>query len=926
MVDQNIDIVCLAETKLDSSFPKSNFIIPGYSSPYRLDVNDRSGGLLVYVKDHIISKQLNKFMIPEGIQVIPFEINLRKSKWLIISAYRPPHTSEEYFTESMNLLIDFYSREYGNVLIMGDMNMEHSNLHLISLLESHDLSSLNDKPTCFKSIEGTCIDMLLTNKIRSFKNTNTFETGMSDHHLMVFTMFKLTFTKSHPLKIKYRSYKHFNKEQFESDLYTGLLNVTDFTNFEQTFANILDTHAPFKTKFQRANNKPYMNKTLKNAISNRSRFKNVANKTGKKEDFDRYKRQRNYVTSLNKKTERDYFKSLNPNKIKTTKSFFNTFKPFFSSKYTPFEKLILVENGGVISDSFSCAEIMNKYFVTITDSLSIEEWPTTPETESINNAVNKAIFKYASHPSIETIQSNFEINGKFTFRPITTSELSAEIKKLDTSKSTSGPIPIKIIKEYVSLYLTPLTECINNAILENKFPDLLKLANVTPIFKKDDKFRKENYRGISVLKVLAKVFERLLYKQLNNFMSTKFSPFLCGFREGHNTQHALLRLLENWRSSLEGKEIIGTILCDLSKAFDTLPHDLLIAKLDSYGVGANALEIINNYLTNRKQQCKVGSSFSTWSDIVVGVPQGSVLGPLLFNIFINDFFFSIVNSSVCNFADDQSIYTSGPTIDIVISKLEGDIQNALEWFRSNRMVPNPNKFQVMFLGTQSKVDNCLNINNQVCKPSTSVKLLGVTIDWKLNFNIHVNEICTKAILKSQALIRLRSKLSQSQKLSLYYSYIMSCFGYCPVIWTFSGKSSNTLINRVQRKALRAVYNDYDSNFEQLLEKGDHLTIHQMNLRSLLVEVYKCVNNINPSFLTSIFQYKNLTYNLRRSNLLILPYTRTISYGLNSFKYRGSITWNNLPDSIKNCETKYKFKIELKKQKVIKCTCHICNST
>ena len=103
---------------------------------------------------------------------------------------------------------------------------------------------------------------------------------------------------------------------------------------------------------------------------------------------------------------------------------------------------------------------------------------------------------------------------------------------------------------------------------------------------------------------------------------------------------------------------------------------------------------------------------------------------------------------------------------------EGDIQNALEWFRSNRMVPNPNKFQVMFLGTQSKVDNCLNINNQVCKPSTSVKLLGVTIDWKLNFNIHVNEICTKAILKSQALIRLRSKLSLSQKLSLCYSYIV----------------------------------------------------------------------------------------------------------------------------------------------------------
>ena len=923
MIDQNIDIICIAETKIDSSFPKSNFLMPGYITPYRLDVNERSGGLLVYIKDHIISKQLTNFLIPKDIQIIPFEINLRKNKWLLISTYRPPTTSESYFIDNLNSLIDFYSREYDNILILGDLNMEISNRFLAPLLESHDLKSLNKKPTCYKSKQGKCIDHILTNRSRSFKFTNTFETGMSDHHLMIYTMFKMTFEKSGPKIIYYRSYRNFNKDLFERDLFCQLQNVTAYEIFEEIFTRILDSHAPLKQKLLRANNKPFVNKELKKAISTRSRLRNIANRTGKKDDLNKYKHQRNYVTFLNRKTQKEYYKNLNPKNIQTTKSFFDIFKPFFSSKYTHFEKMILVENGEIISDDISCAELMNHYLVNITDSLNITEWPTSSEIESIDDEVNRAILKYANHPSIKKIQANFEINSRFKFRNVTPDEIYNEIKKLDPSKSTSGNIPVKIIKEYLFLYLNPLTHCFNNCINENKFPDPFKLADVTPIFKKDNKTQKENYRGISILKALAKVLERLLSKQLIEFMTPNFSPFLCGFRKGHNTQHALLRLLEDWRAKLENKEIIGTILCDLSKAFDTLPHDLLIAKLNAYGVEYNSLKLISNYLTNRKQRCKIGSSFSTWADILVGVPQGSVLGPLFFNICINDFFFSIKESSICNFADHQNIYTSAKHLIDVVYKLENDMKNALAWFNSNRMVANPNKFQIMFLGTNRKIDLCLDINGNTCRSSTVVKLLGTNIDWKLKFNHHVKEICKIANNKTKALVRLRFKLNQSQKLTLYHSYVMSYYSYCPLIWMFCGINSNELINRVQRKALRAVYNDYTSDFNQLLDKGNHLTIHQINLRSLLTEVYKCLNNENPSFLSYIFEYKSVRYNLRISNLLIVPQIRTITYGLNSFSYRGSMTWNNLADNIKNSENLEIFKSEMKLQKVIKCTCHLC---
>ena len=464
----------------------------------------------------------------------------------------------------------------------------------------------------------------------------------------------------------------------------------------------------------------------------------------------------------------------------------------------------------------------------------------------------------------------------------------------------------------------------NHAIINNICPDLLKLVDVTPVFKKGNKNDKTNYRPISVMKAFAIIFERLLFKQLNGFIESKFSPLLCGFRKGHNTQHALIRLLEDWRAQLDNKKVIGTILCDLSKAFDTLPHDLLIAKLNAYGLSYSALKFITSYLSNRKQRCKVGSSYSSWGNITSGVPQGSVLGPLLFNIFMNDFFFFIKKSSTVNFADDNTIYACGDSIDEVIYKLEEDIKNALYWFDINRMVANPNKFQLMFLGTRKKIKLCLNIDEKRCLSTFSVILLGIEIDWKLTFNKHVKSITNNANNKAKALSRLRYKLDSTQKLSLYHCYVLSAFSYCPVIWMFCGKSSNEGIDRVQRIALRSIYNDYTSNYNDLLTKGNHLKIHEINKRKLLIEVYKCLNSINPVFLTNLFTQRPIQYNLRKSNLLGLPVSNTLTYGLKSIVYRGSMTWNNLPDQVKLCNNLDQFKNILKKQEIVKCSCHICS--
>ena len=285
--------------------------------------------------------------------------------------------------------------------------------------------------------------------------------------------------------------------------------------------------------------------------------------------------------------------------------------------------MMLVEDNKIVREEEIIANIMNNYFTNITTHLKLKPTKIDPKAnlESITDT-------FQNHESVQRIKlANFPSESSLKFNSVSELDVKKEIFNLSSKKVD---IPANILKISINGYLSELTILINNCLKEGVFPNDLKLADIKPIFKMEDSLNKENYRPASILPHLSKVFERILYKQINSFMKNKFSSYLCGFRKNNNAQYSLLKMIENWKKQLGNSEKVGLIFMDLSKAFDTINHSLLLTKLKTHGFSNQALRLLQSYLCNRFQRSIINSSFSSWNEVITGVPQGSILGLLLF--------------------------------------------------------------------------------------------------------------------------------------------------------------------------------------------------------------------------------------------------------------------------------------------------------
>ena len=339
-----------------------------------------------------------------------------------------------------------------------------------------------------------------------------------------------------------------------------------------------------------------------------------------------------------------------------------------------------------------------------------------------------------------------------SFKFIDRQTIFKKLQKPKSKKRCQGSdVPVGIIKENIDIIADFIYNNFNNSLFSSYFPSNLRNADITPVFLKKGREIVENYRPVSILPVLSKVYERCMYDQVYAIVNKILSKWQCDFCQGYSTQHCLLIMTEKWRQCLDKEGTSGALLTDLSKAFDSLLHDLLIAKLAAYGFDYDSLVFIQSYLSERQQRTKVNNAYSTYSDILYGVPQGSILGPLLFNIYISDMFYDIDICDIASYADDNTPYTSDFNLEEAIQKLELTTNNLFEWFKNNHMKANADKCHLL---VTRDTDVTAKIGEFDVKNSREEKLLGVKINLKLSFENHVSSLCKKASQKLHALARV----------------------------------------------------------------------------------------------------------------------------------------------------------------------------
>ena len=307
------------------------------------------------------------------------------------------------------------------------------------------------------------------------------------------------------------------------------------------------------------------------------------------------------------------------------------------------------------------------------------------------------------------------------------------------------------------------------------------------------------------------------------------------------------------------------------------------------------------------------------------MPQGSILGPLLFNIFIDDIFYIIDdNAQLCNYADDNSLYVIANNPDSIKIPLIKNFKQITKWFYENYMILNPGKCHYMFLGKKGESDNNqLILENVTLSASPSETLLGIIIDKKLTFDNHVTMLCKKTSQKLNALARLAKFMSFPQKKLLFNPFIKSQFNYCPLIWMFCSRTQNSKINSIHERALRIIYKNHTSSYCELLHLHQEKTVHQNNINTLMIEVYKYLNGLSPPIMKDIFKQRENIYNTRNFRPFSSHNLKTNIYGTESVTYKSSQIWNIIPNEIKEAKSLIAFKHSIKQWSCDNCPCRLC---
>ena len=890
--------------------------LDGYNFLYKTRVESEGGGVAFYINKNLKFREKSCFSIFEEkifeSLCVEIEVN-KKEKVLISNVYRSncdhpqltPLQQTNRFLDIFANLQDQISSYNTEAYIFGDFNFDllkfEQNINIRDLMEnsfSNGFLELISLPTRVTQATATLIDHVYTNSNKKNFDSSIILSDISDH----FPILTIMNDKKKCKKSSYAYVRNFNDQSLDAfkvelqninwdQLYAENDAQRAYEIFHEIFNAAYDRHFPLK-KIKLKKNKHFSEDFMtKGLITSRKQKFALTNKKIKhptEANVNKYKEYRNLYNKLIRSAKQLHYKlelEKNKNDLKKTWQILKDAIRMKKDKSLSIQEINY--NDVIINDDEKIADKFNEHFTTIADKI----------TDDIN----------PSDKNCTDFLRNTNLN--FTFRNVYAFEIKEIIQELKskTSFDMYGMSNI-FIKKITDQLIFPLRHIFNLSLQTGVIPTKLKIAKVIPIYKldkKDSKFTENmnNYRPISLLPILSKILEKLVANRLSRFLNENnvLYSHQYGFQSKRSTLHPIMHFLNKITEASNKKYITIGVFCDLQKAFDCCSHRILLAKLKKYGVKDNELLWFENYLKNRQQFVSVNEGKSTMRNISKGVPQGSILGPLLFLIYINDLA-DCTSLYTLLFADDTSFLISGKDIKSVVSKLNKELHKICYWFRSNELSLHALKTKYMIFTKNSSYINFddinvnLNYNNETennpelihrltcanTQENPTIKFLGVYIDPKLDFKYHIEHMHAKISRSLYAINTAKHFLNTEILIILYKSLIHCHFLYC--IQIYSSVSSNAMkkLFLQQKKAIRIVTNSrFNSHTVPLFKKYEILPIDEQAKHSKILFMYDYIHNKLPNSFHETWkrnhQRQQGIMQLRNANHFHIPFIRLETY-------------------------------------------------
>ena len=918
LLDFDFDVIAITETRLISGKdPIFDLSLSGYNH-YRTPTESPKGGVIIYVKNNIDVKRrfdLEKKMYKSGeLESVLLEIvNKGKKNEIFGCIYRHPSMTMNDFNKKFFCeFIEKLSAQNKIAYLCGDFNIDLLKTEVDENIKTF-YSSLTSNlfvphitlPTRITSHSQTLIDNIFSNDPNFSQGVSgNFTFSISDHLAQFLIMPRKDNRPPKKHNIQKRDFTNYDKTDLIGDIISinwhEVMSVEladtnhSFDMFYKKITDVLDTHVPLKKlnkKEMRIRAKPWITPDIIKSIKVRDKFlrKYIA---AKELDYKNrlhihYKTLRNRIVSDIRKSKKEHYQKYFTDSANDIRKTWSGIKNIINIRTSVKNQStsILVDKE-MVTDPTKIAEGFNDYFSSIAQKLQQ------------NLSVRGHDFtKYLSEP----------LDHNFLFKSVDAGELLLIIDSLDPKATGPNSIPLEILKLLKANICCPLKEIINLSFATGVYPDNLKISKVIPIFKnKGDLLLVSNYRPISLLSNINKIFEKLVYSRLYSFLTLHncIYDLQFGFRAKHSTNHALLSITEKVREALDKSNFACGIFIDLQKAFDTVDHQILLKKLENYGIRGLANNWFKSYLTNRQQYVSINGFNSSSKIMHYGVPQGSVLGPLLFLIYINDLHKSIKFCTTHHFADDTNLLYVGKSLKKIQKYVNFDLKFLCNWLKANKISLNASKTElIIFRDPRKKSLHELKIkmDGQKLIPSKYVKYLGVLVDCHLNWHAQEMALHSKLSRAVGMLSKIRHYVKFDTLLMVYYGIFSSILTYGSQLWGQHNRIVSKL-QKLQNKALRIMtFSPYRAKATPLFKQYNILKIADyISLQNFLFAYDSIKNNLPASIggqLSRVETERNprtvIFYKLSRI------VTKTILYGTNCIKSKSVDVCNFINEKLYN---------------------------